>query len=642
VERLQGKPDAAPGGSDVLHRDSTIKMNDSIRWCRLQVAALLTGALLLPALLALPVKSAEAQSPDLQRTYQRFEAAKAANDLPAALKYGRVALHLTEADPSADSRDLFDLERSLAEVEARAGEDGEALRLYQRALALQEGQLGTDHPDLVPLLTALAELQIKDGDYVAADALLHRILGIETAVYGERHENVIATLHRMQELYRVSGDAQGLGRVGDQLERAQFAPRGINPPSIAPNERRYKMSDHGFATVRVFYGTNRAPSGDLKPAEFYGRQAGALQYGYLDVTIPETHKEADLETQSRWSISTYFVSEGTLRTRYILLDQITPQPRDAFLRSLQQQIKSAPSKDVFIFVHGFNTSFEDAARRTAQLAYDLDFDGTPMMFSWPSQDSATAYLVDENAVFDSGLKMATFLEDVAARSGAERIHLIAHSMGNRALLEAVKDYLFKRAPSDRSGIFGQIVFTAPDVDREYFLDSVDALRGAAVRVTLYASNNDHALQLSRTLHAAPRAGMAGSGIVTLQGMDTIDMSGVPADALGHSYFAANAGAVYDLFRLLWRGDPPPRRCGMSQQPAADKHVIWLFHANGCQGDDLLEAGVLLKRFGDRARSLALANLQALTDPAQQQQWTRILSRLDALIAPDGLSAGPAR
>ena len=154
------------------------------------------------------------------------------------------------------------------------------------------------------------------------------------------------------------------------------------------------------------------------------------------------------------------------------------------MRALHQQISESRFKDVFIFVHGFNNTFEDAARRAAQLAYDLDFDGTPMLYSWPSQGSATAYAMDEAAVGISGRRLADFMETVVAQSGAQRIHLIAHSMGNRALLEALQTYLAKRAPDNRQHIFGQIVFTAPDVDRDYFIDAIDPLRRiAADRIT---------------------------------------------------------------------------------------------------------------------------------------------------------------
>jgi hypothetical protein len=206
-------------------------------------------------------------------------------------------------------------------------------------------------------------------------------------------------------------------------------------------------------------------------------------------------------------------------------------------------------------------------------------------------------------------------------------------MGNRALIEALQTYLAKRAPDNRQHLFGQIVFTAPDVDRDYFMDAIEPLRGAADRVTLYASDNDYALRSSQLLHGAPRAGTAGDVIIRLAGLDSIDMSAVPADMLGHAYFAANAGAIFDIFRLLWRGDPPPQRCGMSGRKTGGPLAVWVFNADACKGDDLLEAGVMLKRFGDRARARVVANMATLTDPSQRQQWSLILKRLDGLVIP---------
>jgi esterase/lipase superfamily enzyme len=583
-----------------------------------------------------------AQSADLLRAYQSFESAKAANKVSEALKAGDAAVKLT--DEGGDKQGAVELLRNLGDFAAQAGEDRPAAEYYQRALALQEAALGPDHPDLVPVLTALANLKLKDKRYSDAAALEPRILNIERRAYGEHHENVLATLNKLREIYRAGGDAAAVARIDAQaLAQAPPPPpppageRGLPgiPGGIAGANRRYKQSQ-GFATVRVFYGTNRAPTGDLKPALFYGKGRGELQYGYLNVTIPQIHKEAELETQPRWAEYTFVLNEDSMRRRYVLLDQVTPLAKDDFVRALRQQIKDSPSKDLFIFVHGFNNTFEDAARRAAQMAYDLDFDGTPILYSWPSQGFVAAYAADEAAVGISGRKMADFLETVVSQSGAQRIHVLAHSMGNRALIEALQTYLAKRAPNERQHIFGQIVFTAPDVDRDYFIDAIDSLRGTAERVTLYASDNDHALHYSQFVHGAPRAGTAGGVIIKLAGLDTIDMSAVPADILGHSYFAANSGAIYDIFRILWRGDPPPQRCGMSNRKDSGTLTVWWFNADACKGDDMLEAGVMLKRFGDLARERVMANMSALTDPSQKQQkqeWQLILDRLNGLLAP---------
>jgi esterase/lipase superfamily enzyme len=577
-----------------------------------------------------------AQSAALVQTYKNFERAKAAHRAQDALNYGSLALKLLEAE-GGDQESRIELLRTLGDFSAQAGADQQAEQYYGRELALQESALGPDHPDLVPVLSALADLRIKSQRYTDAESLEQRILQIERQAYGDHHENVLTTLGKLRDIYRAVGDNEAVGRIDAQLqasatrERDLRISRGAAPGSQTPD----------FAVVRVFYGTNRAPSGDLKPALYYGKARGELQYGYLEVTIPKAHKEAELETQPRWA--EFIFDAGAARSRYVLLDKVMPLAKNAFLRALQLQIKDSRSKDVFIFVHGFNNSFEDAARRAAQLAYDLDFDGTPMLYSWPSQASTTAYAVDEAAVGISGRKMAEFLELVVAQSGAERIHVLAHSMGNRALLEALQSFLAARAPQNRQHIFGQIVFTAPDVDRDYFMDAIEPLRGAADRVTLYASDRDYALRSSQYFHGAPRAGTAGPFIIGLAGLDTIDMSDVHTedDPLGHSYFAASEGAILDIFRLLWRGDPPPRRCGMSDRKIGGRLTIWVFHGDACKGEDMLEAAVLLKRFGDLARGRVVANIAGLTDPSQKQQWARILNRLDGLLSAVGPPGGVA-
>ncbi|HEY2684421.1 MAG TPA: alpha/beta fold hydrolase [Steroidobacteraceae bacterium] len=593
--------------------------------------------LLLAVLLGASPNLLLAQSAELLRTYQKYEAAKSGGEIDEALKQGTAAAQLTEQ--AGQEQDLEGLYRDLGDFAAAHDRKAAALGFYQHALALKQKRLGSTHPDLVPLIGDIAQLKRGDRQFKDAAALYERVVAIDTAAYGADHETVVTALKALREVYVADSDTANVARVDEQLKPHLNNRGGLPMPGDVAKSRRYKQNN-GFATVRVFYGTNRAPSGDPRPAQFYGTARGDLAYGYLDVTIPETHQEAELETQPRWIEYTFGVDPAEMRRRYVLLDKVTPLSKDEFSKSLHAQVSSSPSQDLFIFVHGFNNSFEDAARRVAQLTYDLDFDGTPLLYSWPSQGSATAYTIDEASVGISGRKMADFLDTVVSQSGARRIHLIAHSMGNRALIEALQTYLARRAPDKRQHLFGQIVFTAPDVDRDYFLDAVNDLSGVAERTTLYASDNDYALRSSQFVHGAPRAGTAGDVIVKLAGLDSIDMSQVPADSLGHSYFAANSGAIFDLFRLLWRGDAPAQRCGMSSSKSSDSLSVWLFNANNCNGLDILEAGVLLKRFGDLAGAKVVHQIATLTDPNQVQEWKNIQKRLQSLLPTVAPAAAP--
>jgi esterase/lipase superfamily enzyme len=599
--------------------------------------------LLACTLLATAPSWACAQSDVLLQTFQRYDAAKAANRVAEALEFGDKAVKLAESE-GVDKPYRVQLLRDVADFAAQAGRDSQAVDYYGKTLALQEADLGGDHPDLVPVLSALADLHIKAKRWKEAAAVLQRIVKIERAAYGDGHENVDATLIKLRDVYRADGDSRAAAAIDAELKPETASKRKIQAlkGGVTVDSKRYALKN-GFASVRVFYGTNRVPTGDAKPALTYGRASGPLQYGYLDVTIPQTHKLAELETPKQWSEYTLRVTNTDMRTQFVLLDNVKPLSKEDFVLRLQQEIQSSPSKDVFIFVHGYNNSFEDTARRTAQLAYDLDFDGTPLMYSWPSQGLLTGYFADEGMVDASGRHLAEFLDTVAAQSGAERIHMIAHSMGNRVLLAALKAYLPAHTPDKRTHPFGQVVFTAPDVDRSAFMTAFESLRGSADRLTLYASDSDVALRMSKYYHGAPRAGSAGPLIIKLQGLDTIDISGLPADVLGHSYFAASGGAVYDLLHMLWRGDAPdsPQRCSSGERPSGSPVVVWRFNVSKCQGSELLEAAMLLKEYRDQAGPQILKQvsdqISLLTEPAQKQAAKLILQRLDLLLA----AAAPA-
>ena len=599
----------------------------------LAAAAAIAGGCLFGATLA----AGAAPSASTLQAATRFEALRRSTDLPAALAAGRAALQQAEAEPGgADPALQADLLAGLADVHARRGETVPAVQALERALAARERQHGADHPDLVPTLDALAAAQQAAGRAEAAIQTRLRAIELLRAAFGERHLRVREALQALAATYAATGRNPDAARVNAEVAALERSARDLPEADQSPTDRARRYTQrNGFASVRVFYGTNRAPTGQRDPARFFGTGRGDLQFGYADVTVPETHKEGELETPSRWTLLTLDVRSDKAKRRFVLLQSVQPLPRDRFLEALKAHMGRAPSRDLLLFVHGYNNSFEDASRRVAQLVYDLDFDGTPLLYSWPSAESTAGYTVDEAAVGISGRRLAEFLQVVAAEAGASRVHLIAHSMGNRALLDALTAYLARRTPANPGAPLGQIVFTAPDVDRDLFVDAVRNLDGAGDRLTLYASNNDRALQGSELLHGAPRAGLAGDRLVLLDGLDSIDMSAIEADMLGHSYFADDTGAMYDLFRLLWRGDPPPRRCGMEPVRAPKASSAFRYNVGRCSGQEVLLAGVLFKRFGNVASRLVRNRLTAIREPAQREEWQRILTRLDDLLKTGG-------
>jgi esterase/lipase superfamily enzyme len=282
-------------------------------------------------------------------------------------------------------------------------------------------------------------------------------------------------------------------------------------------------------------------------------QQGTMDLGLCEVSIPKTHETGELESPSLLHLE--FHEDPA---QHVMLMKIHRESTDQFYADLQSSVAKSTEKSALVFVHGFNVTFPDAVRRTAQIAYDLKFDGAAICFSWPSQGRVWDYVIDETNVEWSVPHLRQFLQDIARQSGARRIHLIAHSMGNRALTAALQDLSF--LPEVSRPIFHEVVLTAPDIDADTFKNELaPAVLKTARHVTLYASSNDEALALSKKVHGYPRAGDSGSDLVVVPGMDTVDVSAVDTSLLGHSYYCDSNSVLADFYELLHDSKPADQR-----------------------------------------------------------------------------------
>ena len=216
-------------------------------------------------------------------------------------------------------------------------------------------------------------------------------------------------------------------------------------------------------------------------------------------------------------------------------------------------------KHALIFVHGFNTTFDYALYRTAQIAYDLKFDGAPFCYSWPSGGGLGSYTFDRERSGQSQKFLKEYIELVLDQTGAEAVSVVAHSMGNQPMLQVLKDI---KASRPNGLVFNQIILAAPDVDRDSFGDIAAEIKGLAKNITLYASENDTALAISRSVNGGSRAGdIPSTGPLIIPGVDTLDVTSVSTDSLGinHSGYAENNELLKDIGLLVSAGAPPGTR-----------------------------------------------------------------------------------
>ena len=216
----------------------------------------------------------------------------------------------------------------------------------------------------------------------------------------------------------------------------------------------------------------------------------------------------------------------------------------------------AANSDVVLFVHGFNISFNESIEVSLRMVQRTGILAIPVAYSWPSRARFSAYGADYDRNEWTIEHLQDFIQDViSALPEGKVLHVVAHSMGNRALLDAL---LRTHLPERR---LGQLIMIAPDVDSEIFKDEV--LRaGPFRRKTLYVSRHDLALRAAGWLRSGlPRAGDANEQYVVVKGLDTIDTSPLKAGKVGHS--------VYDYSQLVFDDIGAVLR---DQQPAARKLI----------------------------------------------------------------------
>lgn len=209
------------------------------------------------------------------------------------------------------------------------------------------------------------------------------------------------------------------------------------------------------------------------------------------------------------------------------------------------------------------------------MAYDLQFDGASVFFSWPSQDQLWDYTVDEQAIVNSEPHLTQFLRDLLKQTDADNIYLIAHSMGTRGLAQALLD----TAKVDPAGIkrIKEIVLAAPDIDSTQFTEQIaPGLLRLGAPITLYVSSNDRALEKSKQLHGGDRAGQAGQKMVLLDGIETIDVSQLNTDFFGHSYYGDQTSVLADLHYLIAGDLHASKRCCLIGRPTANAPKYWIF------------------------------------------------------------------
>ena len=234
--------------------------------------------------------------------------------------------------------------------------------------------------------------------------------------------------------------------------------------------------------------------------------------------------------------------------------------RDQAKASLARLVSGSPEKEVFIFVHGFNTRFEDAVYRFAQILHDsgAGAEVAPILFTWPSKGDVFAYGYDRDSSTYSRDALEALLRRLQDDPQVKTISILAHSMGNWVTLEALRQMAIRDGrvvPKVKVALLADA-----DVDVDVAREQIATLGPERPHLVLFVAQNDRALAASRDIWQAPRLGAINPDVEPYKTMlererlSVINMTRLPShDFFNHGKYAEDPKVVALIGRSLLAG-----------------------------------------------------------------------------------------
>ena len=182
-----------------------------------------------------------------------------------------------------------------------------------------------------------------------------------------------------------------------------------------------------YDVVPVFYGTDRGAKPGEKRVSYDSDRAKRLELGRAMVTVPKAHEVPNIERPWAYRIpltNVVIYQEAEDPKKHFTLQEVKALSKEDYLKLIRERLAtSSRFKDhAVVFIHGFNTTFDFAIFRAAQMAYDLKFDGAPFVYSWPSkgQLGLQDYGYDRGSAEQAEPYLKEFLTLVTRETGPRR------------------------------------------------------------------------------------------------------------------------------------------------------------------------------------------------------------------------------
>lgn len=230
----------------------------------------------------------------------------------------------------------------------------------------------------------------------------------------------------------------------------------------------------GASQVDMLVATTRAAVSEPPGVMFGGSRGRGLDFADIIVSIPPDSARTAGDVQ--WPSS----PPGDPERNFVTLraDRVDlAQARADF----DARVTRTPGRKALIFVHGYNTRFEEAVYRFAQIVHDAHVDVAPVLFTWPSGGSVIDYVYDRDSAVFSRDALEDVLQALVKDPSVGSISILAHSMGNYVVVEALRQMAIR----DRrlSPKIKDVMLASPDLDFDVFRRQIAVIDSGLARPT---------------------------------------------------------------------------------------------------------------------------------------------------------------
>lgn len=270
-----------------------------------------------------------------------------------------------------------------------------------------------------------------------------------------------------------------------------------------------------------------------------------LEIPYLTTRAYTLDNDGDV----KYSTEVTSTTAGSCTVTLEAVDDLPVRVNHYGVRSIEEMVSrfdERKGEELLVYIHGYNVGLERSCRDAARVAYQTGFEDRLLLFSWPASRTIVTYRKDEKRMVESMPAIVSAIGVLSERFGADRINVIAHSMGSRAIVRSIE------AAPDGFDPIDNLILIAPDIDREAFSEVLPVLQERVSTISVLAADSDRLLMLSQAINLGERLGQAVD--FEQDGVEVIDVTDLDDLGMGNHIYHLSNDRVADILKMILSDD----------------------------------------------------------------------------------------